>query len=87
MKKRKELWAKDASGLLHNMYDCDYSANMTTKYLNSMNHEYKSGTAPFGFKNNIRFWNVCSTLGRLGSYPACLLPEFASSACALCPIR
>ena len=80
--KRKEPWTKDASELLHNIYDCDYSANMTMVYLNSVS---KGSGEPFGFKKNTRFWNVCNSL--LPSYKACVEPQFITSVCTLFPIR
>ena len=75
---RRNGWTKYAAELLDNIYDCDYSANMTTKYL-------KHKAIVNQGSSNTRFWKVCNTL--LPSNAACFQPEFINRACKLFPIK
>ena len=71
-------WKKYAAELLDNIYDCDYSANMTTKYLKH------TAIINQGLINT-RFWKVCNRL--LPSNAACFHQEFVNSACKLFPVK
>ena len=80
---RRQGWTKNASELLRNIYDCDYSSDITMAYLE---HCKKPETENQGLlKRNKRFWDVCSI--SQSSNDACFKPEFISRSCHSFPIK
>lgn len=71
----------DALKFTRDVFNCDYTNNITTGYLK---HASRSENQ-FLLKHNFRIWNSCSTL--LPSSVACFMPELMKKSCNLFPIR